>query len=511
VNEFKWRVGSAHWRWLILGSLGVAQGCGGRSDAPPGGSTQDLSGGTPTTQNTPILNRCQNSTPISGGWERCENGMVHRSALGECASALPRPAPLDLSQYEGSSGSALPEEAVGPPTCRQDSDCTERPYGHCQKPGGGDAWGPFCDYGCVTDADCDEGSVCLCGEDIGQCYSATCSTDADCGAGYLCADYETSPGCPQTAIACQTAADTCAVNADCPLNQSCSLDGPSRDPITATQRHCTEPHWACGRPFLITGEARRANPISNEDWIGRRVVGEYALMNPPSTAALRERVGQGWLEQALMEHASVAAFARFTLELLSLGAPAELVRLASEAMQDEILHAEDCFALARRSLERPLGPGPLALDGAFAQSDLESIVLRAVAEGCIGETVAAMEAAEALAHCEDAAARPVLERIAADETRHAELAWRFVAWALERGPLSLRGAVQRGFADARAAAMADASSPAPEEQALARHGLLGATTRRALHRRVLSEVIDPCAVALLLRASGPATVSHVIA
>jgi hypothetical protein len=59
--------------------------------------------------------------------------------------------------------------------------------------------------------------------------------------------------------------------------------------------------------------------------------------------------------------------------------------------------------------------------------------------------------------------------------------------------------------------MADASSPAPEEQALARHGLLGATTRRALHRRVLSEVIDPCAVALLLRASGPATVSHVIA
>jgi hypothetical protein len=58
-------------------------------------------------------------------------------------------------------------------------------------------------------------------------------------------------------------------------------------------------------------------------------------------------------------------------------------------------------------------------------------VIGTVREGCVGETLAALEAAEALQHCEDEAARPVLERIAAEEAQHAQLAWRFVAWALE--------------------------------------------------------------------------------
>jgi hypothetical protein len=47
-----------------------------------------------------------------------------------------------------------------------------------------------------------------------------------------------------------------------------------------------------------------------------------------------------------MEHASVAAFARFTLDLLALGAPADLVQSAQQALGDEIAHAELCFGLA---------------------------------------------------------------------------------------------------------------------------------------------------------------------
>lgn len=52
--------------------------------------------------------------------------------------------------------------------------------------------------------------------------------------------------------------------------------------------------------------------------------------------------------------------------------------------------------------------------------------------------------------------------------------------------------------------MAEPSSLDPREQALSAHGLLGSTTRRALHRRVLSEVIEPRAVELLQRANPPA-------
>ena len=43
----------------------------------------------------------------------------------------------------------------------------------------------------------------------------------------------------------------------------------------------------------------------------------------------------------------------------------------------------------------------------------------------------ALEAAEALSHCEDSAAREVLQRISVEEGRHAELARQFVSWALE--------------------------------------------------------------------------------
>ena len=67
-----------------------------------------------------------------------------------------------------------------------------------------------------------------------------------------------------------------------------------------------------------------------------------------------------------MEHASVAAFARFTLHLMSLGAPAALVERSNAALADETLHAKLAFAIASGYAGRAIGPGPLAIDGAFA-------------------------------------------------------------------------------------------------------------------------------------------------
>ena len=91
----------------------------------------------------------------------------------------------------------------------------------------------------------------------------------------------------------------------------------------------------------------------------------------------------------------------------------------------------DAFALASADAGRGIGPGPLSIDGALASRSARDVVLTCVLEGCIGETVAALEASEALENATDAAVQSVLSRVARDETRHAELAYRFVRWALE--------------------------------------------------------------------------------
>jgi hypothetical protein len=58
-----------------------------------------------------------------------------------------------------------------------------------------------------------------------------------------------------------------------------------------------------------------------------------------------------------------------------------------------------------------------------------------IGEGCFGETSAALQALEAAATASDPVIRDAYARIAVDEERHAELAFHFVRWALERDPL----------------------------------------------------------------------------
>jgi hypothetical protein len=421
--------------------------------------------------------------------------MLHRSALGSCTSALPRAgiyAELQSFAYPGVDAGVQFE-------CLVDQDCSAAPHGHCEIGQGG----PYCAYGCLTDADCGNSQVCYCGPFIGECISADCSVDSDCGGSSLCGSYEREPSCGGIQFGCQTPEDQCAGNADCGELGYCVREvsygndgaGPA---VEAPYRSCNPGLCVIGRPFLIDGAERLAPCTVRQDWYAAH---PSALLLRASPAPASDAVARGWLEQALMEHASVASFARFSLQLLQLGAPAELVAAAAAAMQDEIRHARACFELARRHSSEDVGPGPLAVDGALDQMDPAGIVLAAVREGCIGETVAAIEASEALSHCDDPAARAVLERITIEEGQHAELAWRFVAWALETRPelaprvrevfaLEIAGAARLGRASA-------AEGVAAADRELARHGLLSSPLRAALRTRVLAGVVAPCAEALL--------------
>ena len=500
-NGFEWRAQTGRWRWLILAAIGVAPiGCEGRSgNTQTNGLDGNLQGNAGSAGNAPTPgaaggggatatpSACEDPlTDLGGGWERCGNGMIHRRELGSCTSSLPR-ASATTAPY--SDPASLDAGYIG--ECRFDTDCTDKTYGHCE-------WEPYipgtyCHYGCVTNADCNAGYTCVCGDPVGSCARASCTTDADCGAGRLCSDFTLDPGCGGPAIACQTASDECAAESDCPEDQYCARGIFGAPLLPDAPSFCSPAQCIIGRPFLVAGDERLASVTTRSDWYRADAAGKPA---PSLSPALRDAVHRGWLEQALMEHASVAAFARFSLQLLALGAPAHLCQQAASAMQDEIEHARACFELARRHSDHDVGPGPLDMTGALDTTDLQSIVLGTIAEGCIGETVAAIEAAEALAHCNDEATRSTLARIAHDETRHAELAWQFVAWALDVGPATLRDQVRAAFA---AATRANTAPPTPSrlDLQLAQHGLIAPSLRADLRARVLRDVIEPCTRALL--------------
>jgi hypothetical protein len=205
-----------------------------------------------------------------------------------------------------------------------------------------------------------------------------------------------------------------------------------------------------------------------------------------------------------MEHASIAAFARFTLELLAFGAPALLVDQTQAAMADETRHAKTCFALASAYADRAIGPGRLEMTGVSISADLASCAVLAFIEGCIGETIAAAEANEAAACAADPTIASVLAGIAEDEARHSALAWRFVAWALAS---SAPGARARMLAALSVAAERELESPSPAVPPSVdlppSLGFLAAARRAQLRREVGLQVIRPC-LAALAGASEPA-------
>ena len=248
-----------------------------------------------------------------------------------------------------------------------------------------------------------------------------------------------------------------------------------------------------GRPFMVEGAARVASIEVRGDWLSRAVAGAAEL-----DETTRATLAAWWTRQALDEHAAVASFARFALELLSVGAPAEIVRSTQVALGEEITHAEICFGLASAYVGKAVGPGALPIEGAGeARATLAEIAAATAREGCVGETIAAFVAAAARDEATDPAARAALAVIARDEAEHAALAFRFVAWAVREGGPRVRASVDSAFR----AAIAAPPLPLPEGEGdparLRAHGVLPGAERRVLAERCLAEVIAPTARALV--------------
>jgi hypothetical protein len=253
--------------------------------------------------------------------------------------------------------------------------------------------------------------------------------------------------------------------------------------------------FGVGRPFLVDGRALVA-PVR------RRSSGWSAALRPRTEKLgeeARRRLADAWAADAQLEHASVASFSRLSLELLAFGAPAELIELTHRAALDEVRHSQLCFALASAYAGTDLAPSALPVGPHVALArDLSALVASAVLEGCVGETLAAVQASAQRDQASDPAVKRALSTIAEDEARHAELSFRIVAWAIKAGGAEVRQAAAQAFAEAFAAphlsGAAAAGEGAPEEVA---HGRLPESELRAALGAALRDVVKPAARALL--------------
>ncbi|MCH9683323.1 MAG: ferritin-like domain-containing protein [Deltaproteobacteria bacterium] len=256
-----------------------------------------------------------------------------------------------------------------------------------------------------------------------------------------------------------------------------------------------------GRPLFIDDQARTAPATARDDWAQPGLEPWVRGLDVRTRRALADH----WLHAALAEHASVASFARFVLDLGAMGAPPALLTDATTAIQDEVRHAQIAFALAGAYAGEAVGPGPLPLHGLVAGADSEAIVRAAVREGCVEETLAAAEAELAAHRATDPAVRHALTAIAEDEARHAVLAWRFVDWALSRDA-SLATAVLDELQRATVAIEeAQASDDRPDDawpadlptEIASGHGVVPLELRQRLRAECMEHTVRLCGTAMV--------------
>ncbi len=384
-------------RDALLLALGLAA-CGTRQppDQPP---APDLA-----PQLAPAAPPRSLQTPGQTGFVREADGLVHRASPRTCDPDVPRRACTSGKKYLTS--------------CATDDQCTDRPHGLCAQQHGDRGSFCACSYSCASDDDCQPDEMCVCSDVLGAghrstCVQARCKQDSECDG--VCGLIDYDDGCGRHLMfTCVGIGDGCSVASDCADNEFCAFDEETE------KRACMQIRCVPGRPLVVAGELRTAATVPRGDW--------SAPIDLPALApSLAAALAAHWSAIAALEHASVASFARFTLELMALGAPPDLLIAAQHAALDEIQHARLAWSLAAHWAGHGLGPGPLATADLGPARDLETFVAALVHEGCVGETLGAAEA-RSLAEQAHPALASRLAAVADDETRHAALAWRTLAW-----------------------------------------------------------------------------------
>lgn len=218
------------------GTGGAAAGAGGSSEAGKATGGGGASAGSAGTAGAPGQ-RCLQPQDRSGNWTECSNQVLHRATAGSCDTNLPRAQVLmPLNEMD---------------ECQQDSDCTAHPHGFCEgRLLPSFAFANACNYGCVSDQDCEANELCVCkayrpfvADDpgdvvgpntfdavIGTCQTSAdgCRSDSDCQSGNWCANFVSHCTGTGVSFACQAPADECASSFDCVPGDFCGYENGAR-------------------------------------------------------------------------------------------------------------------------------------------------------------------------------------------------------------------------------------------------------------------------------------------
>ena len=206
--------------------------------------------------------------------------------------------------------------------------------------------------------------------------------------------------------------------------------------VPFTDSNNLPPQVIAGRPFTVDGDSRMAKsiPCDVQDTFYAQSWKENLDLTISDNNTDNQRIGEHWLQHAEAEHASIASFARHTLQLMSIGAPSVLLAASQQASLDEIKHAKICYGIASAFLDTDFFPGALKVTDSMNQLNIKDIIQSLVQEGCIEETLSAMEARFQARWADIPDMKDSLETIAVEETSHAQLAWNTISWIIGKYP-----------------------------------------------------------------------------
>jgi hypothetical protein len=165
------------------------------------------------------------------------------------------------------------------------------------------------------------------------------------------------------------------------------------------------------------------------------------VVRPPRTS---EDTAACLAQLAAEKRASIAAFARASLDLIALGAPADLLRDTHLAALDEAAHVRKCHDLASRLVGVTLEASSVSM--LPIRSPSFALVAVSMVRACIDTAVSAVAWRERVAMENNAEVATFLAAIASDEQRHVELAFRTLAWLVDAGGQDASRAVREAVA-----------------------------------------------------------------
>jgi hypothetical protein len=245
---------------------------------------------------------------------------------------------------------------------------------------------------------------------------------------------------------------------------------------------------ACCYPAEVT-EGDSNCSIGRPYWDGAAQLQARLLPSDAVSHASDPERAAAWALAGSGEHASVAAFARLSLELMAVGAPLSLLKDVHQAALDEVEHADQCWQLAQLFGGAEVTPGPFPFRTAPNPNiGLAELAAAAVRDGCLAETLGAHVLSVAAEHAPEPVVRAALRRMAEEEARHAVLSFRIVAWALRSGDAKVVASVHAAFA---------APWPSVDVRELSLRSHVDVQCLAAAAQQGITEVLTPAAAHLL--------------